>query len=176
MKRILATAALVLTTGCGNTAETHAPSAEAPSFSASAVGQMEGIDALVAAQGAAWSAKDAVAYGDTYTMDSEVVNPVGAIINGRAGVTAIHAFLFNPGAGLFRNSTLSLSVRSVTFLTGTTALVKLDGVLTGLSGLPPGLVETEPDTVRTRVSWIAVKQGQQWRIQYQQMTAVAPAP
>jgi len=179
MKRVLMLAAAALVAGCGDTTEPVSSNgaAAAPAYAvATAAGQTAGIHDLIAAQSAAWAAKDAAAYGATYTEDAEVVNPVGGILSGSAAVTAQHAFLFNPTFGFFRNSTSSWTVRSITFLTGTTALVRTDVVLTGFSGLPPGLNATEPGVVRTRVSWIAVKQGQQWRIMYQQMTPVAPAP
>jgi uncharacterized protein (TIGR02246 family) len=179
MKRFLILAAASLVSACGESADPQSPDhiAGAPSYStAVAAGQTQAIHDLIAEQSAAWAAKDAAAYGRTYTADTEVVNPVGGILTGSAAVTAQHAFLFNPAFGFFRNSTSSWTVRSISFLTGTTALVKLDVVLTGFSGLPPGLTATEPGVVRTRVSWIAVKQGQQWRIMYQQMTAIAPTP
>jgi uncharacterized protein (TIGR02246 family) len=179
MKRILILASASLVAACGQSTDPQSPDlfTGAPSHStAVAAGQAQGIEDLIAAQSAAWAAKDAAAYAATYTADVEVVNPVGGILTGSASVAAQHAFLFNPASGFFRNSTSSWTVRSITFLTGTTALVKLDVVLTGFSGLPPGLTATEPGVVRSRVSWIAVKQGQEWRIMFQQMTSVAPAP
>lgn len=144
-------------------------------FAATANGQTEGVLALIAAQDAAWAAKDAAAYADTYTADAEVINPVGGILIGRDVIRSQHAFLFNPVSGFFRVSVSTWTLRSLTFLTGTIALVKLDVTLANISMLPPGLPAVEPGVVKTRVTWIAVKQGRTWRIMHQQMTPIPPA-
>lgn len=67
-------------------------------------------------------------------------------------------------------------MRDISFLTGTTALVKLDVTLTGYSTLPPGLPAVQPGVVRNRVTWIAIKQGGEWLIDFQQMTPLPPMP
>jgi uncharacterized protein (TIGR02246 family) len=112
---------------------------------ARAAGQLDGIHDLIAAQSAAWAAKDAAAYAATYTIDTEVVNPVGGILTGRALVQSQHAFLFNPVSGFFRSSTSVWAVRDIVFLTGTTALVKLDVTLSGISTLPPACPRSSPE-------------------------------
>jgi uncharacterized protein (TIGR02246 family) len=137
-------------------------------------GQMKAIENLVAAQEAAWAAKDGVAYGATYAVNAEVVSPVGGLLVGRSGIAAQHVFLFNPANGPFRESTSTWQIRRVTFLTGSMAHVGLDVELKGYSSLPPGLPAVEPGIVRTKWSWIAVKRGSTWEIFHQHMTPVPP--
>lgn len=175
-------AAILLTTACTDTADTLGPAqARAPGShgalaSAVASGQREAVLDLIDAQAAAWAAKDGVAYGATYTEDAEVINPVGGLLSGRAFIASQHVFLFNPVNGPFRASTSSWSLRDLVFLTGTTALVKLDVTLTGYSMLPPGLPAVQPGVVRTRVTWVAEKRDGEWLIMHQQMTPLPPMP
>lgn len=140
---------------------------------ATAAGQERHIIKLMDAQTAAWTAHDAVAYGNTYAEAATFIAPVGVITAGRDGITAQHTFLFNPVNGPFRQSMQSLTLRRLTFLTGKYAVVELDVTLTGHSSLPPGLSETEPGVVRTRVTWIAARLGAEWKIAFQQMTPIA---
>jgi uncharacterized protein (TIGR02246 family) len=172
------TAALLLLAACGETPDTLGPAvgntATTGQFSATAAGQHNEILALIDAQSAAWAAKDGNAYGATYTVDAEVINPVGGFLVGRALIASQHNFLFNPVNGPFRASTSSWAVRDIAFITGTAALVKLDVTLTGFSALPPGLPAVEPGVVRNRVTWLAVKEGSQWLIAFQQMTPLPP--
>jgi uncharacterized protein (TIGR02246 family) len=168
-------AAAVLLAACSEAPQPLAPESDSGPAFVVANGHIDGIHDLIAAQDAAWAAKDPVAYAATYTEDTEVIAPIGLILSGRATVAGQHAFLFNPATGFFRSSTSVWSLRSLTFLTGGVALVKLDVTLTGFSGVPPGLVQAEPGVVRTRVTWVAVRQGPEWKIVHQQMTAIPPA-
>lgn len=172
-------AAAALLVGCAETPNAPesglAGDGGAPAFMATAAGQTQGVLDLIDAQSDAWAAKDATAYAATYTQDAEVINPVGGILAGRAVIEAQHAFLFNPVNGFFRVSTSTWSLRDLTFLTGTIAHVKLDVTLTDISTVPPGLPQVQPGVVRTRVTWVAVKQGANWLIQHQQMTPLPPA-
>lgn len=176
----LAPAALLclLLPACGESPGALGPGESEPSradvASAVAAGQEDDILALIDAQFAAWAAKDGIAYGATYTQDAVVINPVGGILVGRTFIANQHVFLFNPVNGPFRSSASSWSLRSLTFLTGSIAMVELDVTLTGYSTLPPGLPAVEPGVVRTRVTWIAVKRGGEWLIMHQQMTPLPP--
>lgn len=176
----LAAFLLLTTAACGDSSDavgpTNAAGPQDVNASVTAAGQEDDILDLIDAQAAAWADHDGVAYGATYTEDAELINPVGGILVGRTVIANQHVFLFNPVNGPFRASASSWTVRSIGFLTGATALVKLDVALTGYSFLPPGLNPTEPGVVRTRVTWLAVKTGDTWLIQHQQMTLVAPTP
>lgn len=147
----------------------------ASAASVAAAGQQDDILALIDAQAAAWAAKDGAAYGATYTEDAVLINPVGGILVGSALIASQHVFLFNSVNGPFRVSASSWTLRDLTFLTGSIAMVELDVTLTGFSALPPGLPAVEPGVVRTRVTWIAIKRGGEWLIMHQQMTPLPPA-
>jgi uncharacterized protein (TIGR02246 family) len=178
-KTALGIVCVMMIAACGDSPGSSAAGSpmEPGSQAAGAVarGQEDRILALIDAQSAAWAAKDGIAYGATYTEDASVVNPVGGLLAGRTVIANQHVFLFNPVNGPFRQSTSSWTVRNITFLTGTIALVELDVTLTGFSALPPGLPAVEPGVVRTRVTWIAVHRAGTWLIMHQQMTPLPPA-
>jgi len=173
-------AGLLVLAACGDTPDSLGPAnpEERGMLRANAVaaGQQDDIYDLIAAQSAAWAAHDGIAYGNTYTVDAEIVNPVGGFLVGRATIANQHVFLFNPATGPFRTSTSTWAVRDIQFLTGTVALVKLDVTLTGFSATPPGLPQVQPGVVMNRVTWVAVKDRGEWLIDYQQMTPLPPLP
>jgi uncharacterized protein (TIGR02246 family) len=164
----------VLIAACTD-APTMLPSADAAGTSEVRMGTdppgpMRQIEALKRAWDAAWG--DAAAFAALYTEDAEFIDPIANIYSGREEIRALHAFLFS---GPFAGTSQTSELRRVVFLTGTTALVRLDVALTGFSVLPPGLPETEPGVVRTVVQWVVVKHRGEWLILSQHMTLVPPA-
>jgi uncharacterized protein (TIGR02246 family) len=121
---------------------------------------------IVDAAAAAWNAKDASAYAALYSVDLVMINPLGAVLIGRAAFKAQHTFLFN---GPFAGSTMTLAVTDINFLTGTLALVYHDVTLTGYAFLPPGL-PSQNGAVNVRITWVVAKRGGTWEIISQQMT------
>jgi uncharacterized protein (TIGR02246 family) len=148
-----------------------ASSALAPQFSSAKAEQ--DIQALVDAQFAAWSAKDAAAHAATYEIDAKFFDPAGAVHEGRAAIFAAHAFLFG---AFFAGTTETQVITGVRFLTGTIAIVYLNAELTGFGPLPPGFPLTEPGVLRTTKTWVVVKRAGSWEIVTQHMAPVAPAP
>jgi uncharacterized protein (TIGR02246 family) len=132
------------------------------------------IHDMLGSWSAAWNAGDGVAYGGHYAEDADFVNPLGAVVSGRAAITATHVFLFNPVNGPFRGSTASYLVRRITPLTGSLALVDTTVSLIGFAGTPPGLVQWEPGVVKTRHHMVVGFQGNRWEILSQQTTAMQP--
>jgi uncharacterized protein (TIGR02246 family) len=126
------------------------------------------IQALVDAQVAAWTAKDADAFAATYAPDARFLNPRGGVFDGREAIRAQHAFLF---AGPFAPTTETLDIADVRFLTGTIAVVYLDAELTGYAGPAP----TAPGVLRTTNTWVVVKRAGAWQIVTHHMAPVAPA-
>jgi uncharacterized protein (TIGR02246 family) len=175
--RILTLVGVGLLAGCTDSPEATAvdtrngslTSAEA---SVSATTGQE-IEALRDAWDAAWEAKDAAAYARSYTVESELVTPLGGILAGREAIRAQHEFLFT---GPFAGSSSTSEIRRTVFLERETRMVDLDVTLTGYAALPPGLVETEPGVVRTRIKWIIVERQGGWKILAQQITGVVAAP
>jgi uncharacterized protein (TIGR02246 family) len=165
----------VLLLGCGegppSVTGTRMPERAQPTIEVGG-NQTDGIEALVAANSAAWAAKNAAAFAATYAVDAEFISPVGGILSGRAAIQAQHVFLFG---GPFAATTSVNAVRRVAFLTGTIAIVDIDVTLTGFAGLPPGLRATEPGVVRSRARWVVEKRGGDWLIVAGQMTPLPPA-
>jgi uncharacterized protein (TIGR02246 family) len=178
MTKTLTAAAFLLLAACDSGPTAVGPmagGAEPLHAQAGAVanGQRSSIQAIVDARAAAWIDKDAAAYAATFANDAVFINPLGATQSGRGAVLAAHNFLFS---GPFAGSVQSETIADITFITGTTALVRLNATLTDYAGRPPGLVEAEPGVVRTAITWLVVKQRNEWLIQHQHMTAMQPAP
>jgi uncharacterized protein (TIGR02246 family) len=133
--------------------------------------QRRAIEELLLTWEAAWAAKDVTAMVAHYTEDVDWVNPLGGVLSGREQITNIHNILFS---GPFAGSTQTGTIRRAVSLTGTIMLVDLDVTLTEYRSLLPGLVEYEPGVVRVRVKWIVIRDGSDWRIMAQHMTAVQP--
>jgi uncharacterized protein (TIGR02246 family) len=134
--------------------------------------QSDAVADLVAAETAAWTAKDATAYAAGYSEDAVLIGPTAGILSGRTAIRQQHAFLFG---GPFAGSTQTITVTRVQFLTGTIAIVDQNVALTGYAFLPGVLRATEPGVVRTIVRWVIEKRNGTWEIIAQQMTAVPPA-
>jgi uncharacterized protein (TIGR02246 family) len=132
-----------------------------------------GIQELLQAWQASWASMDGNAYGANYAEDAEFINPLGGVLSGRQAIAAQHVFLFN---GPFAGSVQTNQVRRIAPLTGTLAIVDLDGLLTGVVAFPPGLDETAPGEVATRGRLVVGKTGSRWEILAQQMTRIAPPP
>jgi uncharacterized protein (TIGR02246 family) len=152
-------------------ASAEAPDAQYAALAVNPPGQVGHIEALVAAAMAAWTAKDAAAYAATYTEDVHFIGPTAVVVVGREALRLQHVFLFST---VFSQSTQTLEIRRIEFLTGTIAIVELNAALTGYLGLPPGLREAEPGIVRNVVRWVVVKHRGEWLVHGQQMTPVPP--
>ena len=174
-----ALATMILLGGCDDTAPTAAAARTTPSASRAAAfehvgpqhGDEAGVAATAAAWNAAWNAGDADALTALFVDDAEFVNGRGQVAVGAAEIRAQHAGLF---AGPFQGSHLESSIRRVTFLSGTAAVLDLDTHLTGISGLPPGANPTAPGEQRGRHKRVLVKRGGTWRIALMQITTLAP--
>ena len=154
------------------TAGTDPAPSSAPQQALAANARAE-IQDLVAAQLAAWSAKDADAYAATYAADARFFDPIGNIYLGRQGIRDIHAFLY---AGPFAPTSETQVITEVRSLTGTIAVVHLNAALTGYAAPPQGLPPTEPGILRTTKTWVVEKRSGRWLIVVQHMAPVLPAP
>ena len=147
---------------------------DAPGIAALAAGSprdVAAMEAIVATLDAAWTGQDPVTYAAQYA-DAEWIGPNGAVQTNPAIITAIYTGILtvSPLAGSVREST----IRSLTFLTGTIAVLDIDARVTGFTALPPGIVPWQPGIVRAREKNILVKREGEWRIVKHQQTAVAP--
>jgi hypothetical protein len=161
--------AVVATAGCRDEVAGPEPAAIEAAAAASP-GNVAAMEAIVATFDAAWTAGDPVTYAAQYA-GAEWVGPNGAIQTDPAVITAIYTGIINFALpGTVRQST----IRSLTFLTGTIAVLDIDARVTGFAAPPPGVMPWEPGTLRALEKNILVKRDGEWRIVKHQQTFVAP--
>jgi uncharacterized protein (TIGR02246 family) len=128
---------------------------------------------LVAEQAEAWNRQDAAAWSGNFAPDAEFINIVGRLLSGRAEIEKRHAFIFS---NIFKGSRTQVTVRKILFPAADVAVVDMDHVVTGFTGLPPGVQATEEGTLRTRMRYVLKKSSGTWWILAGQNTDVKPAP
>jgi uncharacterized protein (TIGR02246 family) len=178
---VLALLTAVSIAGCDDSPTVAAPRPDAiaaPDALAARMGTVppameRGIQELLQTWLASWASMDGHAYAANYAEDAEFINPLGGVLSGRQAIAATHVFLFN---GPFAGSVHNVQVRRIAPLTGTLAIVDMDNLLTGYVALPPGLAETAPGELATRVRQVVGKTGSRWEILAQQITRIAPPP
>ena len=104
-------------------------------------GDRSAIQQIVTTFDVAWTAGDAVTYAGQYA-GAEWVGPTGTVLTDPAAITGLYSFLFAVALqGTVRQST----IRNLTFLTGTIAVLDIDAVVTGAALPPLGLAARDPD-------------------------------
>jgi hypothetical protein len=144
-------------------------SSESMALQASAVGSpndREAIQQIVNTFDQTWGV-DAATYAGQYA-DADFVGPTGVILTAAEDILALYSGLFPAVAGTTRVS----QIRSLTFLTGTIAVLNLDVRVTG--PIPPFIVPWQPGIVRALEKNILVKRGGEWKIVEHQQLLVAP--
>ena len=121
----------------------------------------------------AWNARDAAAWVENFTPDSGFVNILGMRFPDRATNRERHASLF---ATIFRDSTLNAEVLHIRFTDPDTAVAEVLLRLVGYAALPPGIGETAPGVLETRLVDVLQKIDGHWRIVFSQNTAIVPLP
>ena len=130
---------------------------------------VEAIEQIVNTFDQTWGS-DPVTYASQYAA-ADFVGPNGANLTSAAAITGLYTFLFNT---VFAGSTRTSTIRNLTFLTGTIAVLDIDAQVTGFGALPPGVVPWAPGIIRAREKNILIKRGCEWQIVLHQQTAVAP--
>ena len=120
-----------------------------------------------------WNRADGAAYGEGYWLDAELVDPTGAIWQGRAAIAQMHVDLWNTA---FQGSRVAASVRKIRRLGREHLIVDLDLSLSGAKGLPPGAAADRQGVVHTHLKHVMEKRGGVWRIVAAQNTFYTPAP
>ncbi len=119
-----------------------------------------------------WNRNDAAAFAQDFVEDASFVNVRGDLVHGREAIVKLHAFIF---AGPYKNTHLDTKVESISYPAPSVAVVDTVMTVTGFSSLPPGLITTEPGLLRTRMKFIFVDRGGEWKIFAGQNTAISPA-
>ena len=129
------------------------------------------ISALLEALPVAWNARDASMWVENFAATSDFTNILGMHFEDRAANEARHAALFE---SIFASSTLEAEILEVRILGGDAAVAEVAFRLLGYEGLPPGVIETAPGELRTRLITVLERRQGSWRIVAAQNTAVLP--
>ncbi|MBE4751717.1 SgcJ/EcaC family oxidoreductase [Corallococcus sp. ZKHCc1 1396] len=131
------------------------------------------IRQLVTEQTAGWNAHDAAVWTQSFTDDADFTNIVGTVFQGREEIESRHAAIF---ASIFKTSHAEVTVRRLVFPGPDVAVVDTVHEVTGHTGLPPGVQNTEEGVLRTQMKYVLKRTDNQWRIVTGQNTDVKPAP
>jgi len=132
------------------------------------------LQALIAQQTETWNRHDAAAWIAPFEPDAEFVNILGMLLSGREQIQQRHAELFQ---GIFAHSQVAITLRKVTRLGAEAALLDTVYELRGYDRLPPGVRPSDADgTLRTRMRYVVMHRGDEWRIVSVQNTAILPLP
>jgi uncharacterized protein (TIGR02246 family) len=106
----------------------------------------EAIHALIHQLTEAWNRNDATAWAREFVDDPNFINVRGDLVQGRAAIEKIHAFIFR---GPYQGSHCTIQIESIRYPAPNVALVETLSEVTHFQGLPPGLVETAPGLLRS---------------------------
>ncbi len=126
--------------------------------------------AIVERQETAWNSGDAEAWGADYTEDSTFVNIMGMRFSSRSENVARHALLFDT---IFSDSTLEIKIVGLRPAGEAAAIMDTIMVLRGHERPPPGIPDTKPGALHTRMKYILIKSDDSWRIVSAQNTAIS---
>jgi hypothetical protein len=148
--------AMTFASGCDNEPVAVAQMA-APEPQASVTGSprdAEAIQQILTTFDQTWGS-DPVTYAAQYGSIIDWVGPSGNIIKDPAALTVLYTNLFT---GFFAGTTRVSTIRNLTFLTGTVAVLDIDAEIVGIA--------------RSREKNVIVKRAGEWRILLHQQTAL----
>jgi uncharacterized protein (TIGR02246 family) len=104
----------------------------------------------------AWTTGDARRLAAVYTIDADYASSTGFTANGRAEIEQAYVGQF---AGVYKGTSLKLTITGVRFLTPDVALVNADFEVTGIRGpggqpAPPRRGSNTSILVRTKGEWL----------------------
>jgi uncharacterized protein (TIGR02246 family) len=130
------------------------------------------IQSILDQQAAAWNRGDSAAWSAPFTQDADFVNIRGDAFHGRAAIVEQHHRILS---GPFLGSHSTITIRQCTDIAPGIALVETVHEVTGFKFLPPGIIPTSEGVLKTRMKYVAVKQGADWHFVAAQNTAILPA-
>lgn len=149
--------AMAFASGCGDEplAVAHMPTPEPQASVTGSSMDAGAIQQIVTTFDETWGS-DPVTYAAQYGSVIDWVGPNGNVINNPAAITALYTALFTgPFAGTTRVST----IRNLTFLTGTVAVLDIETDVVGIA--------------RALEKNVLIKRAGEWRILLHQQTSVA---
>lgn len=119
----------------------------------------------------AWNARDASRWVANFSPMSDFTNILGMHFEDRAANEARHATLFET---IFSESRLEAEVLEIRVLGDDAAIAEVGFRLVGYERLPPGVTETVPGELHTRLITVLERVEEEWRIVAAQNTAILP--
>jgi hypothetical protein len=151
--------AMTFASGCNDEPlAVRGATALAPEAQASVTGSprdVEAIQQIVTTFDQTWGS-DPVTYAAQYGSVIDWVSPNGVILNDPAAITGLYTFLFT---NVFAGTTRVSTIRKLTFLTGTLAVLDIETEVIGIA--------------RALEKNVLIKRGGEWRILLHQQTSVA---
>ncbi len=131
------------------------------------------VQQVVAGFDATWTTGDFTAYARQFMGAEgwEWVGPTGVVHTDSAAITGLYKTLLTI---VFANTSRNSTIRNLTFLTETLAVLDVDTRVTGFASLPPTVVQWQPGVVRVLEKNVLLKRDGTWRIIRHQQTSVAP--
>jgi hypothetical protein len=117
---------------------------------------VEAIQQIVTTFDQTWGS-DPVTYAAQYGSVIDWVGPTGTVLNDPAAITALYTFLFT---NVFAGTTRISTIRNLTFLSGTVAVLDIQTEVVGRA--------------RALEKNVLVKRAGEWRILLHQQTLVTP--
>ena len=109
----------------------------------------------------AWNRGDADAFGARYRSDATFTNVNGSFYVGRDEFNLRHEEVFR---GVFRGTTLVLTVRTLRFLRPDVAIVDVDSGVFGCHARPPGVQIGADGELHTSLLMVLTKDAGKWWI------------
>ena len=116
---------------------------------------------IIANEIATWNAGDAVGYSRDFAKAGTLTNIRGQFFTGYAAFLKIHEVIFSE---MFKNTTLSQDIVSLTFLRPDIALVDTLTAVSGIAPGTPGVLKDDKGRLRTRLLQVVAKQDGVWKI------------
>lgn len=132
---------------------------------------LSGVESVLMALPEAWNARDASAWVARFDPESSFTNILGMHFPDREANEARHAQLFET---IFAESSLTAELLSVRRVGERGAVAELAFTLVGYERLPPGIQETEPDVLHTRLITVLEYRASGWTVLAAQNTAILP--
>jgi uncharacterized protein (TIGR02246 family) len=158
-------------TGCTET-QPPTPAIAAPTAVTSEAQYNAAAEQLAAAFATTWTAKDGPGYGLAYWPDAELVDPSGAIWDGREAIAQTHVDLWKATG----DTKATATVRRVRPLSPTLMVVDITAVITGFPAPPPGGSADAEGRVYSNLKHVVEMRGGEWKISASQNTFIPPPP
>jgi uncharacterized protein (TIGR02246 family) len=126
------------------------------------------VKSVVASLAESWNRHDMTAFAAAFGENADFVNVIGMHWHGRQEIEAKHAVTHRT---IFRNSTLQIIDQSVRFLSPSIALAHVSTELKGAESLRERVA---PETRRTLMTCVLVKEADRWLITAAHNTDIVP--